>query len=115
MNKLLIISVFIFFKSFGQQSDCHENLKFKEIFFCHIKYVENNINLSQDSTFRKSVIFVSNYAPVSLGKIMNYARTYPIGVFEEDLKNWLKWYEENKCKNIQLKKTYVIPEVYQTR
>lgn len=70
------------------------------------------INLSQDSTFRKSVIFISNYAPVSVENIMNYARIYPTGVFKEDLKNWLQWYEENKCKNIQFKSSYIIPHVY---
>ncbi|MDP2162135.1 MAG: hypothetical protein Q8K02_16770 [Flavobacterium sp.] len=44
---------------------------------------------------------------------MNYSRTYPIGVFEDDLIQWKEWYEENKCNNIQLKNSLVVPEVYQ--
>jgi hypothetical protein len=87
-------------------------MKFKEMFFQHVEYIEKNITVSQDSTFRQSVIFISNYAPVSTDQIMNYSTTYPVGVFEQDRIKWMEWYEENKCKNIQFKSTYVIPEVY---
>jgi len=115
MKKILILLflIFISFNSFGQENDCNENLKFKEAFFSHIKFLENNIYLSQNKEFRTSVVFISNYAPVSLGKIMNYARTYPSGVFNDDKLLWLKWYEDNKCKYIQIKSIYSIPEVYQ--
>lgn len=99
---ILFLLIFISFKNFGQNNNCNENLRFKEAFFYHIKIVKSNIAISQDETFRKSVIF-----------ILNYSRTYPIGVFKKDKIEWLKWYEENKCENIQIKSTYIIPEVYQ--
>lgn len=97
---------------FSQKVECKENLKFKECFYYHVKYVENNINSVQGAEFRKSLIFIYNYAHVSVESIMNYARIYPENIFKEDLKKWLDWYEDNKCKNIQFKKTYLIPEVY---
>jgi hypothetical protein len=118
MKKILILlfPILICCKSTTvNKSVCDENLKFKKIFFYHIHYIENNIAVSQDSKFRQSVIFISNYAPVSLEQIMNYSTTYPIGVFEQDRINWQEWYEENKCKNIQFKDSIVIPEVYQER
>jgi hypothetical protein len=110
---ILIILVLISCKASHQKSDCNENMKFKEMFFYHIEYIENNIGVLQDAKFRQSVIFISNYAPVSVNSIINYARSYPIGVFEQDKIKWIDWYEENKCKNIQFKDTYIIPEVYQ--
>lgn len=116
MKKILVllIPILISSKSFKfTKSDCNENEKFKERFFYSIEYIEKNISVAQDSTFIKSVIFISNYTHVSLDQIMNYSRTYPVGVFEQDYVKWLEWYEENKCKNIQFKNTYIIPEVYQ--
>lgn len=94
---------------------CNENEKFKERFFYHIQYIDKNISVAQDAKFRESVTFISNYAPVSLNHIMNYARTYPIGVYEQDRSKWIEWYDANKCKNIQFKDSLVIPEVYQGR
>lgn len=94
-------------------SGCNENKKFRESFFYHIENVEKNISVSQDSSFIQSIIFISNYAPVSLNHIMNYSRTYPTGIFKQDHVGWIKWYEENKCKNIQFRDSYILPEVYQ--
>lgn len=111
---ILIIPILISCKAFEvNNSACNENEKFKEKFFYHFKNIENNIAISQDSTFIKSVIFISNYAPVSINYIMNYSRTYPIGIFEKDRIKILEWYEENKCQNLQFKNSYIIPEVYQ--
>jgi len=116
MKKILVLLIPIFISCKVpdlNKSDCNENKEFKEMFSYHTEYIENNIGISQDSTFIKSVIFISNYAPVSLNSIMNYARSYPISVFEKDRIKWKEWYEENKCKNIQFKRSYEIPEVYQ--
>lgn len=33
----------------------------------------------------------------------NFGNTYPIGAYEKDKLIWLRWYDENKCKNIQIK------------
>jgi hypothetical protein len=93
--------------------DCNENLEFKEKYFFHLRYVDKNIATSQDSTFRKSVIFLSNYAPISTDYIFNYSRTYPIGIFEKDRVKILEWYEQNKCSNIKFKSTYIVPDAYQ--
>ena len=115
MKKILITTFLILIScktSEINKSDCNENMKFKKTFFYHIKYIENNIAVLQDSTFMKSVIFISNYAPVSVNQIMNYARSYPIGIFQHDHVKWTQWYEENKCTNIQFKSKYFIPEVY---
>lgn len=114
-NVIIIVLFFLSCKSSSNSNDsnnCVENTEFKEKFFYHIKNVENNISGLQDSNFKESVIFLSNYAPVSTNQIMNYARTYPIGIFEKDLIKILEWYEENKCNNIQFKSTYIIPEAY---
>jgi hypothetical protein len=35
--------------------------------------------------------------------MLNYSHTYSIPAFEKDKGGWLKWYEENKCNNIQFK------------
>lgn len=115
MKKILILIIPILIScgaSKLSKNDCNENEKFKEKFFYQIEYIKNHITVSQDSKFRESVIFISNYAPVSTNRIMNYAKTYPVGIFEEDYKKWIEWYEENKCKNIQFKSSYIIPEVY---
>ena len=92
---------------------CIENDKFKEEFFRRINIVEQNLPLNQDSLFRSSLIFLSNYAPVSFYETINYARIYPLKALERDKKVWIKWYEDNKCKNLQLKENYPIPEQYQ--
>lgn len=116
MKRILIIVIPILISCKATthiNSDCNENIKFKEMFFYHAKYVENNIGVLQDSVFRKSVIFISNYAPVSVNNIMNYARSYPIGVFNQDRIKWMEWYDENKCRNIQFKDSLVIPDAYQ--
>jgi len=94
------------------EHQCNENLEFKQLFFYHVKYIDDNIGVLQDSKFRESVIFISNYAPLSVNSIMNYASTYPIGKYREDRVIWLKWYEDNKCRNIQFKSTYIIPDAY---
>lgn len=110
---LLLILTTISCKTFNhKKSDCNENTEFKKMFFYHTKYIENNIAVQQDSTFRASVIFVSNYASVSTDQILNYASTYPIGIYEQDSIKWVEWYEKNKCTNIQFKNTYIIPAAY---
>ena len=117
MKKILLILLPIIFsgsscKSGKNSIACIENNKFKEEFFMRINIVEQNLSLNQDSLFRSSLIFLSNYAPVSFYETMNYARIYPLQAFEKDKKIWIKWYEDNKCKNLQLKENYLIPEQY---
>lgn len=115
MKKVLII-LLIFIMSCSTSSrkktTCTENKIFRNEFFDRISYIKKNIFSHQDSSFKNSLIFISNYAPVSFYETMNYARIYPPQAFKKDKKNWLEWYEENKCNNIQLKEKHLIPEQY---
>jgi len=104
-----------------QNSLCNENLKFKIEFFKNIKIVEDYVKLESTTEFNNldeyehimtdekrknyevSLKFISKYAYVSFESMANYDRGYPIGVYKKDSQGWLKWYEENKCKNIQFK------------
>ncbi|RZJ65511.1 MAG: hypothetical protein EOO45_16700 [Flavobacterium sp.] len=96
---------------------CVENIKFKTEFFRNIKVIDNYFtDVSGVKTFkeyevirtaenveefRKSLLYISKYAHVSFESMDNYARLYPLEIFEQDKKGWLKWYEANKCNNIQ--------------
>lgn len=86
------------------KGDCIENLDFKKEYFYHIKMIDSLVEKSQNKQFTKSLLFVSKYAHVSAESMLNYANTYPMGVYEDDRKGWLEWYEKNKCSNIQFKK-----------
>ena len=73
-------------------------------------YLKRNINIVKDvitkhqnQEFRNSLKFISKYVPVSFGSMLNYAHTYPVGIFESDYKILLKWYDDNKCNNVQIK------------
>jgi len=115
MKKILLILLPIIFsgsscKSGKNSIHCIENKKFKKEFFMRINIVEQNLH--QDSLFQSSLIFLSNYAPVSFYEMMNYARIYPLHALERDKKVWIIWYEDNKCKNLKLKESYPIPEQY---
>ncbi|TRW22986.1 hypothetical protein FMM05_14910 [Flavobacterium zepuense] len=101
---IVIISLFFLYcKPINNANNCTENSQFKKQFFSNINYIEKNISVKQDEQFRTSLKFISKYAYVSYDSMLNYARTYPIGIFEDDKKGWLKWYDENKCSNIQFK------------
>lgn len=81
---------------------CQENLEFKEEFFKQISIVENiTYGKERQGNLRESLKFISHYAPVSYGKLQNYTFGYNLESFEADKAGWLKWYEENKCNNIQ--------------
>lgn len=118
MKNIYFVIIVIFFlscksaKIANNGDDCIENTQFKKKFFYHLNYIEDYMFKSQDSLFRVSVTFISNYAPISTNTLRNYGRTYPSGVFEKDRVNILKWYEENKCNNIQVKSSHIIPDAY---
>lgn len=83
------------------KASCNENLEFKQKFFQHIKNVDEQMLTQMDDSFDISLEFISRYTYVSFESMANYASVYPIGIFEKDKANWLKWYEDNKCNNIQ--------------
>lgn len=97
---------------------CNENEEFKKVFFSHLQVVDEYMHLvnpkvlnidelqrlvTQEKTknFNISLKFISKYTHVSYESI-SHSR-YPFGVYEEDKSVWLKWYEDNKCNNIQFK------------
>ncbi len=121
MKKIIIAMIFPFIvscslsKMSGLSTRCRENKKFKKTFFDKIDYIGANIyGRSPDSTFISTLIFISNYAPVSFYKMRHYVISYTPDVFQNDKKVWLRWYEENKCKNIKLKNSHPIPYQYKS-
>ena len=111
MKNIYIVIISLFFLSckstnvVNNDNNCVENAQFKEKFFSNINYIEKNITEVQDAKFKNILYFLSKYVHVSLERMSNYANSYPIGIFEEDKKGWLKWYEENKCNNLKWKDT----------
>ena len=103
----------------SKKSVCNENLNFKKVFFQKIQNVEvfmtrhpefkniedleNYYTADRIDMFKSSLLYISKYSKVSYESMLNYDQSYPIGLYEEDKKNWLKWYNENKCTNIQFK------------
>lgn len=65
--------------------------------------LKNLIYEVQGESLKNSLKFIGKYTDVSFESMTNYAGTYPSGIFFEDKKVWLNWYEDNKCDNIQLK------------
>ena len=126
-RKILVLTIYIFLifscssspKETLEKSKCNENLVFKKIFFEKIKNVdtfmigqtelknwndvENFFTEERVELFDSSLLFISKYSKVSYESMLNYDRSYPYGIYEKDRVNWLKWYDENKCSNIQLK------------
>lgn len=85
-------------------NNCIENANFKKAFFSNIENIENNISINQNESFKKSLRFLSKYVHVSYESTLNYANVYTTDAFKTDSEEWLKWYEENKCNNIKIKK-----------
>lgn len=108
-NILNIIFVMLFFScsttkkgiSSKESLQCLENKKFKDEFYKNINVVDSLITKNQN--FQKSLKFISIYSHVSYESALNYSRTYPYGTYEKDRREWIDWYEKNKCSNIQLK------------
>lgn len=113
--KRVIIVIFLFIiscnsiKFFSKKekkhtTDCIENEAFKKRFFLSIDNIENYLlNKGERSSYETSLSFISQYTHVSYEKTLNYDNTFPFTSFQEDKSNWLRWYEENKCNNIQIK------------
>ncbi|MGL2962454.1 hypothetical protein ACSVH2_01390 [Flavobacterium sp. RSB2_4_14] len=102
-NLIYFIFILLFGCASKQSSKCIENLKFKDEFFKNISIVENLTYGTGDGNLRESLNFLSKYVPVSYGKLLNYKFGYDSETFKWDKTTWLKWYEENKCSNIQFK------------
>jgi hypothetical protein len=88
----------------GSSTICKENLKFKAKFFDQIALVEKYTNEQVTSTkhtvkenaFKKALEFIRKYTKTSTGD------TYTdMAAFQADKKQWLNWYEVNKCNNLK--------------
>lgn len=85
--------------------DCIENLNFKKIYFANVEKVSKSMKIGNSRLYKdSSLLFISKYAHVNTESMLNYARMYPLGIYEQDKIEWIKWYEDNKCKNIRFKK-----------
>jgi hypothetical protein len=84
---------------------CNENMMFKKVFFDNIDNVEFYIQgKGKRNDFDNGLTFLSNYVHVSFDDMANFSTSYTsLKSFNKDKDGWLKWYEENKCKNIQFK------------
>ena len=120
MKVYILLLLFFFSCSTLKKSPvCNENLAFKKEFLKNIKIIEDyfidsmkvsnfdeyELLLTEErhKTYKLSLQFVSKYTHVSYDMMSSYDGSYPLGVYEKDREGWLKWYEENKCKNIQFK------------
>lgn len=113
-KKNILFFLLILLNQSVSSMSCNENKFFKERFFKCIKNVEtftlNNSYLNKErvtqAQFIESLGFLSKYVKdvvVDYNSFLNYYYGYPSEAdFLEDKEGWLKWYEENKCNNIQL-------------
>ena len=97
--------VLFFSCSIKKESVCNENISFKNMFFKNIKIVENHtLRKEGKNDILTALDFISKYVDVSYDKIYNYEIRYSdIEDFNQDKIKWIKWYEDNKCNNIQFK------------
>lgn len=119
MRTLYILILVLSVSCSGTKSNpsCNENMKFRTEFFRRIQNIEDAYKEDQDAwlndddetRYRKdmeffgSLEFIMKYTDVSLETLVGYERYYPQDIFLRDKKGWLKWYEENRCNNIQFK------------
>lgn len=93
-----------------QSKILNENLEFKEQFLRSINNVEaytlnkkNQDSLKVDLTlFKKSLTSISRFTEVDYTLLTNYEFRYPsYEAFKKEKEKWIKWYEENKKKNLK--------------
>ena len=104
--------------------NCNENEHFKTISDYHFQQLncyygmdckpqkaDENLTVKEKlelletpkNNYRKALVFISDYVPVSFKDTMNYAQSYPYGRYLKLRENWDIWYEANKCDHIELK------------
>lgn len=112
MKKLVLLIIFSILNlqcsnlKKNTEKGCKESTEFKDAFILNINKVEN-YTLKKEfnkKEFNDGIEFLSKYCHVSEEELMNYANEYTNSiVFYKDKEGWLKWYDENKCRNIQFK------------
>jgi len=126
--KYFVLFLCICFSSCSSLSrdKCNENIRFRKVFFEKVIFIEKYVlrqeearnyansadfnwdKLSNDFKggrenflkFKKALFFLGQHVTIS-SLIFGYSIQYPSAeIFFQDKEKWLKWYEENKCKNI---------------
>jgi len=105
MRILIFSLLFVLLGCASKKDICDENPAFKEQFFQSIRNAEDVIygKFHNREKYDEGLRFLSQYVSVDYDKALNYRNVYTLRGFEDDKKKWLKWYEENKCQNIQFK------------
>ena len=119
MKALYVLALLTLFSCSGSKSisSCNENMRFKKEFFKQIQNIEDAYKEDEstlinkdyealskkDEEFWDSLQFIMNYTYVSRETMDSYVWSYPEEIFLKGKKGWLKWYEENRCNNIQFK------------
>lgn len=100
---LLLLFMMVACKSKMDLPYCHENEEFKKIFFTEINVIDVFINGDGNrEDYIEALNFIASYSQVNFESMYNYATSYPYGIYLEDRKQWLQWYEDNKCNNLQI-------------
>lgn len=109
---------------------CNENPEFREAFLSAVQFIDDEhtgeyqltptneelkkMSVEEMEEFdresaeisKQAWSFVRQYAIVSWWKRSSYDGGYPEPTYQQDRAGWLKWYEDNKCNNIQIKKNW---------
>lgn len=100
---LVSFSILLGCKSQLNRISCNENEEFKTTFFRQINVIEYYIAEGRNrDQYIKALNFLATFSNVNFGSMYNYGTTYPYIVFLKDREQWLKWYENNKCNNLQI-------------
>jgi hypothetical protein len=66
------------------------------------KYDIKEASIETDNYF-SSLEFISKYIPIDYPYKSSFSGNIPYHIFLKEKQTWYKWYEKNKCSNIQLK------------
>lgn len=119
-----MLVLFFSCSTINKASHCKENISFKKDFFSSIDIIEEftrkridsselnipKLNVIDFPNFKKlknkreyteAIYFLNDYVTIS-DSILNYFFEYSdLDMFYRDKKNWLNWYEENRCKKLK--------------
>ncbi len=121
MKSFLLLSIFTIILSCSSKSICNENKKFRKIYFEHINNVDifyapdslkHNIESTEEYLNRRkekkekmigALLFISNYSKISFEDTLNYTQRIPYSKYLNYKNDWIQWYNQNKCNNIELR------------
>lgn len=106
MKNLLFITILLLLVNCTSSINKNNSVITDENCVENIEIVHNYVKLhkGESKNVYAALKFIAKYSNVSFEDMANYARTYPLGIYEKDYPTWVDWYEQNKCNNIQFKK-----------